>query len=265
MFFTAGCLLFSSCGKQKKYESNAVILKKALTAVMENGEWEKAKALAYKAKEQNPDDPSARIMFALALEQCGDLDRAMEEINVAVNLAPSDFMANYTKGKLHFKAENYEDCPLVLEKAKELRPENPQVLLLLARTYAILNIENKAIQNYVALAKTPDYKNQPEVYNELGVIFYKKKDYKRAVRFFDEAYNKNSDSPAVNGNLAVFWDNIAMICAADINKASKAAENAVKYYTAYEELIKMNPRADVKRKKILDRIDFLTQKFNLKK
>jgi tetratricopeptide (TPR) repeat protein len=108
---------FFSC-KEKKYESNSVLLNKAKEAAHKNGEWEDAKSLAFKARKQDMNDPNARIMFALALEQCGDRDRAIEEIKVAVNLDPENFMAQYTKGRMLFKTEIYEDCPDPLEAAK---------------------------------------------------------------------------------------------------------------------------------------------------
>ncbi len=219
-----------SC-KKKEFESNALLLRKAINSAAVNGEWEEAKSLAFKAREQDEKDPNARTMFALALEQCYDLDRAIEEINVAVSLDSSNFMAHYTKGRLHFKAETYEDCAAPLEKANELQPGNPQVLLLLARTYSILRIYNKAITNYVKLAKSKQYKDKPEVYNELGVLFFKKQDYKRAVRFFNEAYAKDSKSPTVNFNLGAFWDNLDINCFENKTKDTKAHENAVKYYT----------------------------------
>jgi len=103
-------ICFYSC-KDKQYQSNAVLLKKAITAANDNGEWEDAKALAFKAREQDLNDANARVMFALALEQCDDLDRAVEEIKVAASLDADNFMAHYTKGRILFKTERYEDCP----------------------------------------------------------------------------------------------------------------------------------------------------------
>lgn len=257
-FISLLCICLTSC-IDKKYESNAVLLKKAIKAANDNGEWEAAKALAFKAREQDVNDANARVMFALALEQCDDLDRAVEEIKIASTLDPENFMAHYTKGRLLFKTEIFEDCPDPLETAKELKPDNPQVLLLLARTYALLNINNKAIKNYVALAKNQEYKDSPEVYNELGVLFYNKKDYKRSVRFLNKAFSKNDKAPAVCFNLGVFWDTLTMICKDDPSKASKAAKNAIKYYNVYIGLIKVNPKSEPQRRKVLERIEVLSK------
>ena len=251
-----GLLLSSSCGKKKEYESNDILLAKAVKSAAEDCDWEAAKALAYKAREQNPNDPAARIMFALALEQCSDLDRAVEEITTAASLAPSDFMAQYTKGRILFKAEMYQDCPAPLETAREIRPGNPQVLLLLAETYAMLKNYKESIKNYVALAKTDIYKNKPEPYNEIGVLFFKKKNYKMSLEFFNRAYAKSSDSPAVNLNLGVFWDTVSVLYKKEAASSGKAAGNALKYYTKYIKLTEGLSR-DANRKKVSARIEQL--------
>jgi Flp pilus assembly protein TadD len=245
----------SSCKDKQPYESNASILKKAITAAADNEEWENAKKLAFKAREQDPKDPNARVMFALALEQCEDLNRAIEEIKVATSLDPSNFMANYTQGRLLYKNEIYEDCPVPLEKAKEIKPKNSQVLLLLARTYAILNNYNEAIKNYVEIAKLPEFKNSAEIYNELGVLFFKKKDYKRAVRFLNKAYSLDPKLPSLNLNLAVFWENLAKLYKKENSK--KALTTAIKYYSVYEQLLATDPHSETVRKTILAKIEKL--------
>ena len=252
MIFT---LFVSSCGGEKTYESNASILKRAIKAA-ENGEWEKAQSLAFKAKKQDPNDPNARVMFALALDQCEDINRAIEEIKVATSLEPSNFMAQYIQGMLLFKNQIYEDCPVPLEKARELQPDNPQTIMLLARTYSQLDNHNEAIKNYVALAKMPQYKNSPEIFNELGVLFFKKKDYKRALKFFNRAYTQNPELPSLNRNIAIFWETLSKLYD-DKGKSAKAAANAVKYYTVYENLLSSDSHSEAMRKEILDKIEKL--------
>ena len=246
-------MVCSSCSNKEPYESNASILKKAIESAS-NGEWEKAKELAFKAKTQDPKDPSARIMFALALEQCEDIERAIEEIKVAVSLDPSSFMAQYTKGRLLFQNEIYEDCPAPLEKANELKPGQARVLLLLARTYSLLNNYDEAIKNYVQLAKLPEFKESPEVFNELGVLFFKKKDYKRAIRFFNRAYTLNPKLPSINLNLAVFYETLVPLCEGNKEKALTALKNAIKYYSDYEQLLVSDSHAETTRKEIIDKI-----------
>ena len=255
LLFACGLIVLCSCGK-REYESNDVLLKKAITAAAtaKNGGWPKARELAYKAVTQNGNDANARVMLALALEQCEQEEQALEEIKQAVNIDSENFMAQYTMGRMLFKNKRYQDCPAPLEKANELKPGVPQTILLLARTNAILGVHEKAITHYVALAKLDEYKNTPEPYNELGVLFMGKKDYKRALSFFREAYAKDNNNISVNINLAVFWDLLTQMCEDDKKKVKKTSASAIKYYMAAEKLLRVNPQAEPKRRKILKRI-----------
>ncbi len=246
-------LMLPSCKDKESYESNALILKKAIEAG-NKGEWEKAQLLALRARTQDPNDANARVMLALALEQDEKLDQAIEEIKVATTLDHSIFMAQYTQGRLLFKNDIYEDCPAPLEKAKELNPNHSQVLLLLARTYSLLSNYDESIKNYILLARLKQYSKSAEVFNEIGVLFFKKKDYKRSIKFFERAYSMDPKLPSLNLNFAVFYETLAELCKDDKSKAFIARRNAVKYYGVYEQLLILDPHAEDTRKAIIDKI-----------
>ena len=108
-FLVISLFLLNSCS-QGNFESNNVLLQKAINMAME-GKWPESRKLAQKAVDQNGKDANARTMLALALEQCEEEQLAIEEINQAVTVAPDNFMAQYTKGRLLFKNKRYQDCP----------------------------------------------------------------------------------------------------------------------------------------------------------
>ncbi len=245
-------LFFTSCEK-KEYESNALLLQKSIT-LAEAGDWAKSQLLASKAVAQDRSDPNARIMLALTLEQLDQIERAIEESSQAIFLDPNSFMAQYTQGRLFFNQRRYEDCPAPLMKAHELNSKSSQPIVLLARTNVYLGVRKEAIKYYIALAKHVDYTDKPEPYNELGVLFMKKGDLKRALRFFDEAYSKDKKSIPVNINLAIFWDKLSTMCGDDINRAKKAAKSAIRFYATSEKMLLMNPKTLEKRSDILKRI-----------
>ena len=241
-----------SCGKSD-FETNDSLLRKAIELAAERGEWDNAKVLAFKAVNQNGKDANARVVFALTLEQSDELERAVEEINQAVLLDSDNFMAQYTKGRLLFKSESYEDCPAPLENAKVLKPDCPQVLSLLARSYAYLGVNDKAIKNYVALAKIGEYGEKPEIYNELGVLFFEKKDYKRSARFFKKALSFDLNAPTVNLNLGVLCDNLTFSCE-DAGLKRKYARISEKHYIRYLKLTDGNLSLDAARDTVVVRI-----------
>lgn len=250
--FSLASVFLISCGKGD-FETNDSLLRKAIDAAVERGEWKDAKALAFKAVTQNGKDANARVVFALTLEQSDELDRAIEEVNQAVLLDPDNFMAQYTKGRLLFKSQSYEDCPAPLEKAKVLKTNCPQVLSLLARSYAYLGVNDKAIKNYAELAKLGEYGKRPEIYNELGVLFFKKKDYKRSARFFKKALSMDLNAPTVNLNMGVLCDNLTFACE-DVDKKRKYARISEIYYIHYLKLTNGNLGLEAARKTVVGRI-----------
>ena len=242
----------TSCGKST-FESNDVILRKAIKLALDKGDWKNAQILAFKAVNQNGKDVNARVVFALTLEQADELDRALDEIKQAVLIDSENFMAQYTKGRLLFKSHSFEDCPEPLENAKRLNPNSPQVLLLLAKSYALLGVNDKAIKNYVALAKHSEYVNAPEVYNELGVLFYKKQDYSRAARFFKKALSLNPDSPTANLNMGVLCDNLCFSSGKPAVRR-RYARLAEKRYLRYYKLVSDNPRLRQSMNEVIARV-----------
>ena len=249
--------LSAGCGK-KRYEANSVLIGRAIRKAADEGKWAEARTLAEKAVSQNPDDANAHVMLALALEQAGELKKAIEEAAAAVETDPDNFMAQYTYGRLLFKASDYAHCPKPLKKARKLKPNEPCSALLLARTNVMLGVDKEAIKNYLGLASMKDYAKNPAPYNELGVLFFKRRDYPMAKRCFERALTCAPSDRVVNLNLAVFWDKIASICAKDKVKARIAKAKALKYYQAcLDNLSESNPGNDAKRRRILARMKVL--------
>jgi Flp pilus assembly protein TadD len=253
-------VLVPSCGK-KRYESNAALLGKAVESAAPRGEWDKAEKLVEQAVAQNPNDANARTMLALALEQRGDLEKALSEAEAAIEADADNFMAQYTYGRLLFKSKDYGNCPKPLKKANALKPKDPHTLLLLAKTYAMLDIDADAITYYAALAKTKQYAGKPEPYNELGVLFLKKKNYQMAKKLFQKALEQAPDNPVVNKNMGVFWESIASIFEkTDAKKARIASAKAVQHYkTCLSALSASNPASADKRRAIQAHIDALSK------
>ncbi len=245
------------CGKEE-FVSNDVLLGDAISMASE-GKWREARDLASRAVLQDGKDANARVMLALALEQDGQEGLALEEIVQAANLDQHNFMAQFTKGRMLFKRGRYEDCPVPLKKAIELKPGSIEPLMLLARTNAYLGIHKEAVANFASLAKHEGYRNRPEAFNELGVLFMKQKDYRRALSFFEVAREKGSGSVTVNTNLAVLWDNIHSESDRDSPRRAQAAENALSYYSTAEELMLSNPGDEPRRQAVLRRMKEIRQ------
>ncbi len=249
----------TGCGK-KRYEDNSALIGRAIRKAADEGKWDEARTLAEKAVSQNPDDANAHVMLALALEQAGELKDAVAEAGAAVEADPDNFMAQYTLGRLLFKTSDYANCPKPLKKARALKPKEPCSALLLARTNVMLGVDREAIKNYLDLVAMKDYASNPAPYNELGVLFFKRRNYTMAKRCLEKAFKYAPSSPVVNMNLAVFWDKIALICAKDKVKSGIARAKAIKYYKAcLGNMSATNPGNDTDRRRVEKRIAALSR------
>ncbi|MBN1864008.1 MAG: tetratricopeptide repeat protein [Victivallales bacterium] len=256
-FFSHFTMMFLAvsavCCGRREFVSNDALLGDAVSMASE-GKWSEARDLASRAVIQDGKDARARVMLALALEQSGQDGLALEEIVQGADLDPESFMAQFTKGRMLFKRGRYEDCPVPLKKALELKPDSTETLMLLARTNTYLKVHKEAVANFAALAKLAGYRDRPEAYNELGVLFMNQKDFRRALSFFDVALGKDAENVTVNINLAVLWDTIHSESGKDSPRRAQAAENALMYYSKAEKLMLSNPAAEVRRQAVLRRM-----------
>lgn len=243
LFFMAISFILLSCTKSVT-ESNEELLKHAIDSAANKADWKKARSLSYEAAKRNPLDVNAHVMLAISLEQSGQIDTALTEVRKAVEIDPKHFMAQYTMGRMLFDSERFADCVGPLTSANKLQPGNANVLLFLARCSTILDLTQNAIKYYTSLAKHPDFKNKPDPYNELGVIFAGKKDWQRAARCFSEAYKRAPDNHIVVLNLAVFCDYYL-----------KNFQKAAAFYQKYQRLTSHNPALEPKRVRIKERIE----------
>ncbi len=241
-----------SCGGGVK-QTNEELLQSALAAASgPKADWQKARALAFKAVKQKSEDANAHLILALALEQCGQPDNAVDEIRKAVELDPGNFMAQYSKGRILFERDRIGDCIAPLKEAQKLKPESENVMLLLARSSAALGRYKEAMSYYATLARNPAYKDRPEPYNELAMLYVKQKDNVKASAFFNEAYKKAPSNYIVVLNIGIF-------CDVYLNNPAYA----IKHYNRYQELTLSNRELEPVRAKLKKRIEFLKQKYKL--
>jgi Tfp pilus assembly protein PilF len=65
-------------------------------------------------------DPAVRMVYGTYLLQRGEPDKAIYQLNVAVNLQPEDPNINYNLGLLYLKKKDYEQAKTYAKKAYDL-------------------------------------------------------------------------------------------------------------------------------------------------
>jgi len=241
----AASLALSGCSGEK-VETSVLLSKSADLGA--NRDWAGAKKAAKQAVKQSPNDPNALTLLAISLENSGDVDAAVDEINKAAKAGDQSFHANYTKGRLLFQQGKYEQSIAPLKQARALKPESIEALTLLAQAASRQNLSDAA-GYWRDLAQTDRFKSRPEPWNEIGVILAKQNDFKRAIKFFVRAESLAPDSPQVAINMAITND-----------YGLKQPAEAISYYRKYVNLTAKNSELDAKRQQVQERINALSGK-----
>ncbi len=200
--FAAVCAAFllTACGPEPTADE---WMRRALASAKE-AKWSRALDQAENAVEKAPGDTIANVLYAIALENNGRTDEAL---NAAIRAGAdsSCFIAQYTLGRLYFRQQKYDSCVKPLTLALELRPDDANTLILLARAKLRLNTED-ALNLNRRLLSLPQFANSPVVYNELGVIQVLKGEPKKATSLFLKALSLDADNPHLNLNNAILHD-----------------------------------------------------------
>ena len=200
--FAAVCAAFllTACGPEPTADE---WMRRSLASAKE-AKWKRALDQAENAVEKAPGDTLANVLYAIALENNGHSDEAL---NAAARAGTdsSCFIAQYTLGRLYFRQQKYDSCIKPLTLALELRPDDANTLILLARAKLRLNTED-ALNLNKRLLSLPQFKDSPIVYNELGVIQVLKNEPKKATSLFLKALSLDADNPHLNLNNAILHD-----------------------------------------------------------
>jgi len=192
-----------SCSPAKK-KTNTELLNEAM-AYADRADWRKALKLIQQAVEQDPRDAGAQLFCALALENAASLSEALDKAKQAADLAPDNFFAQYTLGRLYFRIGSYDRAVAPLMRALKLRPGDPNTTLLLAQAGARRNI-GMALKFYGDLTKMKDYSAQSALWNEMGVLSLADKKQDKAYQYFKQAEKLSPNNHITALNLAVLYD-----------------------------------------------------------
>lgn len=234
-----------SCSNEKELSHDELLFKAKKN--IEQSKFEEALILTNKAISINNDDTScdALLTHALALELSKDITGALTTLRKAVKANPNSFLAQFNLGRLLYDSENYGDCIAPLIDAEKIKPNYTDTIVLLAQTYAKMELYDNAIRYYKRLLKNDKYKSSPEAWNELGVLYLHKNSKKNALLCFKKSIQLDSNNYISTFNIATMLENIK-------------PRYAIHYYKKYIELVKNNPELIDKKNSVLARLEELS-------
>ena len=200
--FAAVCTAFllTGCGPEPTADE---LMRKSLASAKE-AKWSRALDQAENAVAKAPGSTLANVLLAIALENNNRPDEALSAA-VRAGADTSSFIAQYTLGRIYCRQQKYDSSIKPLTRALELRPDDANTLILLARAKLRLNTED-ALNLNKRLLSLPQFSQSAVIYNELGVLQVLKGEPKKAASLFVMALSLDADNPYLNLNSAILYD-----------------------------------------------------------
>ncbi|MDP4268227.1 MAG: tetratricopeptide repeat protein [Bacteroidota bacterium] len=121
----------------------------------------------------------------------GDLDKAIENYDKAIELDPTDGILYFGRGNAWYKKGEFEKAIEDYNSVIKYKPEFAGAYNNRGNSYLRINDNDKAIEDYHnALRINP---NEAETYNNIGICYGKKGEYDKSIKNYNEAIRIKPD------------------------------------------------------------------------
>lgn len=128
-------------------------------------------------------------LITLALPAVGHTEESFEKLN--------------DKGVLAYGQQDFDKAREYLEKAADIKPDNPIVNFNLGNAYHQQGEYDKADQAYISAAQNPDSNLSAMAYYNIGNTQFRKGDYEKAIESYKRSLALNPDDLDAKYNLEV--------------------------------------------------------------
>jgi tetratricopeptide (TPR) repeat protein len=161
-----------------------------------SGQTEKAINSYIEALSKEPDNDSIYYNLGLLYKKRRNNDKAISSFKKATGINPSNGKAYEELGKIYSETGNMDEAYNAFKEAARFKPElnseNTKDHPKMGMKYQREGNYNLAIQEYkLALA---DKANDPDIYNNLGAVYYLQGNYPEAIKHYQEAIKYSPDS-----------------------------------------------------------------------
>jgi eukaryotic-like serine/threonine-protein kinase len=141
-------------------------------------------------------------------------EQAVESLNRALALEPTNWMLLQEKGLLYYRAADYAQAAATWEKARAASPDNVRVLANLAASYHMLDRYDDAAST---LQRAIEIEPSPRLFTNLGTLRFFRGQYDEAIPSLEKAV-------ALAPNRYLYWANLGDAYRWSPGHKSKAAE-----------------------------------------
>jgi len=122
-----------------------------------------------------------------SLIQKGDLLGGLKELLEAAELDPENADIQYALGLAYKNLREYDKSIFHFRKALKLKPDFPEAQNNLGTVYVILKDWDTALGMFKKAAENNMYRTRHIAYENLGSVFYNKREYKKAIQNYKKA------------------------------------------------------------------------------
>ena len=137
-----------------------------------------------------------------------NLQEAERFFLLAAEADNSNYLAFYNLGLLASDLERLEEALKWLEKALALKNDDVDILAALGTVHLKAGRDSKA---EILFQKALKMSENEVVYNNLGTIFFRRRDYRKAKEFYRKALDINPDYQVARENIALANFYLAML------------------------------------------------------
>ena len=202
LFTLLSSCLFGLCSCSKTPEESL----SAAVSAAERNQWKSCRKHIEKALAGYPDHIGALLLRAVACEQLGDYEHAIDSAERAVKLNPESFAALYTLGRIYSTSElRRNDAVSPLLRAYNLKPQDTDTLILLCNAMSEIN-PRQAPSFLKLLEQKRDFNGKAAICNQFAVAYAKQGQLIPAQQMFNRAYAASPADLDILFNVARFYD-----------------------------------------------------------
>jgi len=133
-----------------------------------------------------------------------NINQKLAVLEEALRHEPNNIDLQIETSVLLMKVNKTQDAISRLENVLTVEPENTKVYFLLGRLYYLQANYDAALSSYAKIHKLHP-KGSPELWNNLGLLYTKMKQYEKAQEVYDKALVLRKDYPEANYNLGLLF------------------------------------------------------------
>ena len=176
--------------------------------------------------EQHPLEPMIRKYYGNYLIFIDDYDKAVEQFNYSLDLAPDDLESWQRLMTAHMLNENYPAAIAAGDRALELNPDSVMLYGIIAPAYYQMKAYDKAIETYnkaLAIVDSTEVDMRSSLIGGIADAYYSMGDTIKAFDTYEEALRVAPDNVSVMNNYAYFLAESDR----ELDKAESLASRAV--------------------------------------